>query len=245
MRSEKKKIVITGTEDNFSALKQLIKGRGFEAVFFPTIEIKPARFVLKRKNYDWVIFTSRNAVEIFLKKTRKDFFKGKKIAAIGGATSALLARKGLGTDFTPVLSGSGNFIREFPAVFSIAGKRFLLPVSSKAGDTISSGLRAKGGLADRLIVYEAKMPRISLKAAWALMNKGPYDFILFSSPSAFGNFVGIKGLKTLLDTAHTAAIGPTTAAAMKKCGIKPDIIGKNASFRDMIEAIIKYEGGEK
>lgn len=245
MRSEKKKIVITSTEDNFKALKAGIGRRGFKGVSFPTIEIKPVRFALPGSDYDWVVFTSRNAVDLFIKKAGKYFFKGKAIASIGAETAALLAQKGLKTGFTPKGSGAKDFVREFSRRFSVAGKKFLLPASSKAGKTIASGLSRRGGTVSTLVVYKTGKPRVSPKAALAFINKGPYHFIFFSSPSAFNNFTKIKGLEKLPGLAHTAAIGPATASAMKTYGIKPDITGKKASFRAVLEEIMKYKGGKK
>lgn len=245
MRSAGKKIVITSTRDNFKALEARIRRRGFKAVFFPTIEIKPARFMLPRKAHDWVIFTSKNAAEHFIKKAGKKFFKDKRIAAIGQGTAGRLVQKGLRPAFTHGQAGSEYFVKEFSRRFQVPGKSFLLPVSSEAGNTIAAGLSAKGGSADILVVYKTGRPRVSTEAARAFAGKGPYYFIFFASPSAFVNFMKIRGLKNLLTTAHTAALGPATAAAMAKGGIKPDVTGKKPSFREALDKIMNYKGGEK
>ncbi len=243
MKSEKKKIVITSTEDNFKALSAGIRRRGFTGVSFPTIEIKPARFLMPKSKYDWVVFTSKNAVNIFVKTAGKRFFRNTKIASIGAETAALLKQKGLRAEFVHKGPGSKDFVREFSREFAISGAKFLLPASSGSGETIPSGLSARGGAVRTLAVYRTVRPRVIRKAALSFINSGPYYFVFFSSPSAFYNFMKIKGFAGLLGAAHTAALGPATASAMKRCGVTPDITGKKSSFRDVLEEIMRYKGG--
>ncbi len=244
MRSVKKKIVITSTGNNFKALRAGLSRRGFTAVSFPAIKITPLRFTLPGSDHDWVVFTSKNAVNIFVKRAGKRFFKNKKIASIGAETAAMLALKGLKTGFVHKKPGSRDFVREFSRRFTISGGKFLLPVSSEAGDAIASGLSEKGGMVRTLTVYKTGKPRVSPQAARSFVNNGPYYFVLFASPSAFRNFIAIKGFGGLLAKAHTAAIGPATASAMKTRGVTPDITGKTASFRDVLEEIMTYKGGK-
>ena len=241
MRSPERKVVITSTRDNFKALKGPLERRGFRAVHFPAIEISPLRFSIPEKNYDWVVFTSRNAVRAFAGKAGRGFFRGSRIAAIGAGTAALITEKGLRADFVHRGPGSAGFAAALSRRFLIKGKKFLLPVSSIAGGGILSGLAGLGGHPVALKVYRTVIPVRARRAAGRFARGGPYYFILFASPSAFENFIGIRGLRSLLAGTRTAAIGPVTAAAMRDRGVEPDIAGKEASFRTVVEDIIGYK----
>jgi uroporphyrinogen-III synthase len=243
--SGKKKIVITSAKGGINGIKAYIKKGGCAAVVFPMIEIRAVKFRIKKRNYDWVVFTSKNAAEIFIKKVGKGFLKGKNTASIGGQTTGLLEKKGLKVSFTPHKFNSMDFLNEFIGTFDVKGKRFLLPVSSKAGRDMGRGLRGAGASVDRLVVYENTMPLISARTAGAFIKNGPFYFVLFASPSAFGNFIKIKGMRKLLKKTFTAAIGPATASYMKKRGVKPEIICAISTMKNAVDDIINYKGGKK
>jgi uroporphyrinogen-III synthase len=237
--------VITSAKGGINSIKFCIKKGGCESVAFPTIEIRPVKFRIKKNNYDWVVFTSKNAAEIFIKKAGKSFLKGKNTASIGGQTTALLEKKGVKVSFTPHKFNSADFMREFIRAFDVKGKKFLLPVSSKAGRDMGRGLKNAGASVDRLVVYENIMPRISARTAGAFIENGPFYFVIFASPSAFGNFIRIKGMRRLLKKTFTAAIGPATASYMKKRGVKPEIICAIPTMKNAVDDIINYKGGKR
>lgn len=245
MISGKRKIVITGAKGTFEGIKAYAEKRGLVPIPFPVIKIKPVKFTVKKREYDWVIFTSRNAVENFTEKAGKVFFKALKIGSIGGQTAALLKKKGLKSSFVPDKFNSADFIGEFTRTYNLKGKRVLLPVSSKAGLDIERGLAGAGAFVDRLVVYENTSERISAKQARAFVKKGPFYFILFASPSAFENFTKIKGMRGLLEKTFTAAIGPATAACMKKNRVEPEIICATSTMKNAVDGIINYKGGKK
>lgn len=243
MSSAIKKIVITGAGDKLRALKRVPLRPGFRAVFFPTIEIRPRKFRLPAGKYDWVIFTSGNAVRTFAGKAGKGFFKDLKVAAIGGETAALLRARNIRTDFVPRGPGAEGFLKEFLRKSGVKGKRFLLPRSSLASGTIPEGLCRAGASVDAVTVYDNRPPRITREKARAFTAGGPYSFILFSSPSSFVNFMRVEGLSSLCGQARTAAIGPVTAAAMRAGGVSPDLVARKPSLEKLLESIMEHKEG--
>ena len=73
-----KKIVVTRSREQASALAHKLSGLGAEVVIFPSIKIEPLRSfsALDREirglgGYNWVIFTSSNGVEVFFNRLKK------------------------------------------------------------------------------------------------------------------------------------------------------------------------------
>src|SRR5207302_5338792 len=109
-----KRVLVTRAREQASALSDLLIARGAEPVEFPLIKIAPLpdtsgldRALTDLGDYDWIVFTSANAVPIVagrLEALGADSrrFGGVRIAAIGPATAEALRRHlALRPDFVP------------------------------------------------------------------------------------------------------------------------------------------------
>jgi uroporphyrinogen III methyltransferase/synthase len=75
------------------------------------------------------------------------------------------------------------------------------------------------------------------------MDKGAVDVITFTSPSTLTNFMEIMGKDfTLPSDIKIACIGPVTAEAVAKVGLKTDIIGEPYTIPGLVEGLVKYFG---
>lgn len=245
MLSERRKIIITSTPDAFDNIKDYIEKAGFEPVLFSTIKIIPVSFNIVGIDFDWVIFTSKNTVKYFVPYVDRNIFLDKKIGCIGKETANTITKYGMNADFVPSTFNSKCFIEEFVLRYNPSGKFFLLPSSAKSGKTIEEGLCSKGGIARKIIVYDTVMPEINNNDQISLMKKEPFYFIIFSSPTAFKNFMKLNVMKELLVKTKTAAIGDITAEEMKKNGVTPDLISNCATFKGIIDDISNLKKGEK
>ena len=240
MSSENKgKILITSTEDNFNLVKGKISGFGFTPVSFPVIEIKPMEYTINRRDCNWIIFTSKNSVKCLKETEDKEFFSGKKAACIGGQTKEELEKRGIKVDFVPAKFDSDSFIEEFTEINKTRKIKFLIPSSKIAGKVIEKGLKSHGGVIEKVIVYDTAEKKKTKKEMEEFIKNKPYEFIVFSSPSCFRNFISIAG-KGELNGVKTAAMGKKTAAVMGKEGIKPDIVPKTQTFSGIIDSINEF-----
>src|SRR5690606_34072734 len=104
-----KRVLVTRTRSQASALSDLLRREGAVPVELPALELQPVATdedleamterLLARK-YDWCLFTSTNAVDFvmgYLLRTGRDAraFAGCKLVALGSATAAALASNGL------------------------------------------------------------------------------------------------------------------------------------------------------
>ncbi len=241
MKISGKKIAITSTIENFEKAVATAKSAGLDAAHFATIEIQPLDFTVSGRQYDWVIFTSRNAVDFFVKKSGKGYFKGKKTGSIGGETSAALEKCGIKSDFIPSEFNSQAFVKEAGIAYDFSGKKVLLPCSAISGKNIADGLTALGAEIDRLFVYTAVKAQKSSSQIKEFMDNRPYRAILFSSPSSFKNYLeitGEEGRAALMESA-AIAIGAQTADTIIKSGFNNVITSDKSSFESMVRTASK------
>ena len=145
--------LVTRTRRQASELSARLAALGAEPVELPTIEIVPAHDpaevldaidALRTSAYGWCIFTSANAVELFIEHLRAAgldarAFARTSLAAIGPGTAAALEARGLRADVVP-----GRFVAE-GLLESLAdrvmhGDRILLPRAAGAREVLVDGL---------------------------------------------------------------------------------------------------------
>src|SRR5256885_9185532 len=144
-----KRVVVTRSREQASVLVARLRELGADVVEVPTIEIvDPAdggaalRGAAKRVGaYDWVVFTSARAVERFVPLLRDArALAGIDVAAVGSATAASLAERGVAADLVPE-----RFVAEaLVAAFAQGHGRVLVPQAADARDVLAKGLRDKG-----------------------------------------------------------------------------------------------------
>jgi uroporphyrinogen III methyltransferase / synthase len=240
-----KKIVVTRTRDQASVLAEKLRELGAEAVEFPTIEIKKKDVLSKLEKaigiidqYNWIVFTSQNAVDIFFDTLRE---KGKdsrslgkiKIAAIGPAT----AKKLNGYFITPDIIPSEFIAEEIISSmkkYRLKNRRILLPCAAEARPALKKGLSELGAKVDRIEIYDTVIPEEISEDS--LSDIASADMITFTSSSTVRNF-----FKIIRETkAKFACIGPVTAEAMISLGHSPDIVASEYTIDGLVEAIVKY-----
>jgi uroporphyrinogen-III synthase len=106
--------------------------------------------------YDWLVFTSANAVEAVARGMTAlgvGLPSGLSLASVGPATTlaAQAAWPGVRVAIEPAADfrGAGLVAAFAPAV--LEGRSVLLPVSDRAADTVARGLSERGAKVDRVI----------------------------------------------------------------------------------------------
>src|SRR5688572_24611983 len=105
-----RRILVTRPRAQAGVLCDKLAGLGAAPILFPTIEIGPMEdpaplddAIRALPEFDWIIFTSVNGVAAFWERSGVDLKSAPtaKIAAIGPATAAALARRGMQAHFIP------------------------------------------------------------------------------------------------------------------------------------------------
>ena len=160
-----KRIVVTRTRKQASALSNKLRALGAHVIELPTIRIEPpsnlrefAELVQDAHVYDWIVFTSANGVEAFF----DIFFKlyddareigGVRIAAIGPATAQRVKDFHLHVDLQPEEFVAEAVVREFKKQGSIENERILVVRAEKARDVLPKELSATGAIVDEAFAY--------------------------------------------------------------------------------------------
>ena len=130
----------------------------------------------------------------------------------------------------PRESSGGALAAEMAGV--LAGKRVLVPRSNHASEEFLAALRSAGATVTAVAAYHTAMPESLDAAVLETIRRGDADAVVFFSPSAFQNFVGVLGseaLRGLCVRVAFAAIGPTTAAAIREAGVPVTVEAADAS----------------
>ena len=127
-----KRVLVTRARAQASGFADLLEANGAEVIQFPTIKIQPitidSKDIPAPDKYDWVIFTSVNAVEIFYERlweNGKDVrvFGGTKICAVGPKTVEALNNIGIHPDFVPSNARGSAIAAEME---NVSGQKILL-----------------------------------------------------------------------------------------------------------------------
>ncbi|MFZ5858003.1 MAG: uroporphyrinogen-III synthase [Chloroflexota bacterium] len=246
------KILITRPRAQGDDFAEKLRSAGFEPIFFPVIEIQPIknnvaleRACEKLNCYEWLVFTSVNAVEVVFSHAPTLHSlgdgQGVRVAAIGPKTAEALRKHGVEPHFIPdvyvgeaILSGLGD----------VKDKWILLPRAEIARGELPEAISKAGGIVHEIIVYRTLPAEIDLNGLNAL--KSGVDIITFTSASTVENFVAIakqNGLDplNLPNNPLFACIGPVTEQAARNAGFQNIVVAKDYTTEGLIEVIAKLE----
>jgi uroporphyrinogen III methyltransferase/synthase len=248
-----RRIIVTRARAQASDFAECLESYGAEVIQFPTIETQPipdnaalGRAIAQLSTYNWVIFTSVNAVEYFyrhLRENSKDTrsFGNARICAVGQKTVAALDQIGILADYVPSQYRGVVLAAELEGV---EGQKILLPRASIAADDLPNGLRDRGAIVDTIPIYETvKAGAEGREALEADLHNGRIDMVTFTSSSTVTNFLEMFGSPpstALLDQVHIAVIGPSTEATVKAHGFTADIVAQQASVESLVEEIVAF-----
>lgn len=246
-----KRILITRARAQADDFANKLHTAGFEPIFFPVIEIRPMednvtleRALEKLNCYDWVVFTSVNAVDVVFNNSnlpKGDKGIGVKVAAIGPKTAEALQARGVTPDFVP-----DEYVAEsiLPGLGDLRGKWVLLPRAEIARKALPEAITAAGGVPHEITVYQT-LPAQPDAAGLAALQSG-VDIVTLTSPSTVQNFIAIaQGLG--LDAAHLpgdplfACIGPITEQAARAAGLANLAVAREYTTEGLIDVIRNLE----
>lgn len=252
-----KRIVVTRARAQASALAEGINELGGQAIEFPSILIKPEedlrplhRAFQSLDKYEWIIFTSVNAVDIFFDELIRQGMdirdlKGVKICAIGPATEKRLIDRGLRVDSIPDEYRAEGIIKELKTRI-VPSQWVLLPRARGARAILPDSLHRLGAHVNEVYLYEAitasKLSRDSLDQ---ILN-GAVDYLTFTSSSTVTNFVKIVGeenVPRIAEQIKVACIGPVTADTARKMGFIVHITADEYTISGLLKALVQDSKG--
>ncbi|MEN6350490.1 MAG: uroporphyrinogen-III C-methyltransferase [Syntrophomonas sp.] len=247
-----KKVVVTRARAQASVLVEKIRDLGGQAIEFPAIKIEketnlsPLYNAFKNiEQYDWIIFTSTNGVDIFFEEMFSAGFdirdlKGKKLGAIGPATRQELEARGLRVDVTPEEYRAEGIIKELRTHVK-AGQWILLPRAQGARAILPETMRSWGAQVNEIYLYRTVPTRVVSEEVLNNIRNGDLDYLTFTSSSTVSNFVKIVGAENIgafKGRFKVACIGPVTAQTAREHGFNVDIMAREYTINGLLEAIM-------
>jgi uroporphyrinogen-III synthase len=242
------RVLVTRPRKEAIEFAHALREIGAETIFFPTIAICPVRdtsaidrAISRLKDYDWLVLTSANAVDVVLNRKAvlgiECFPENLRIAAIGPKTASRLLEDGVSPHFIP-----DEHIAEavLPGMGDLNGRWVLLPLADIAHDTLPQAIQEANGIAHVVTAYHTLPPEPDPEGLVA-MREG-VDIITFTSGSTAKNFVSLVQ-QAGLDPFHLpgkpiiACIGPKTAQATRELGFSVDIVANTYTADGLVLAI--------
>ncbi len=249
------KVLVPRTKDQAAEMSEKLRSHGAIPVEVPTISVEPPRSPAQMERsvkglvdgrYQWVVFTSTNAVRAVWEKFREfgldaRAFSGVKIACVGEATAQKVRSFGIIPELIP--SGeqsSEGLLADFPPHDDILDPvdRVLLPRADIATETLAAGLRDRGWEIDDVTAYRTVRAAPPPADTREMIKSGGFDAVCFTSSSTVRNLVGIAGkphTRTLV-----ACIGPKTAETAHEFGLRVDVQPEVAQIPALVDALAAH-----
>ena len=238
-------IVITRTRKQASRLKKLLIEEGAAVLELPTIRIVPEpgsrdwNSVFPK--YDWIIFTSPNAVEHFFALFCAAYdlreLGSCRLAAVGPATAEMIRKLHLRVEFQPTEYSADSLGKEWN--FLGPGK-ILYPCSDLVEDKLQTVLEGKQWKVERLPVYQTVPETEDRLGTRRNLQESGADWIIFSSASAVVNFTRLK-LSLDWGRCRIATLGPLTSEAVRSAGLKVMLESPESRMEVLVEALVQFK----
>ena len=254
------RVLVPRTRDQAAPMVARLRTYGAQSEEVPTISVEPPRSPLQMDKavrglvegrYEWVAFTSVNAVRAVREKFEEygldaRAFSGLKVATVGDVTAHALQAWGIEPDLVPTGEQSAaGLAAEFPPYDDVLDpiNRVFLPRADIATETLAAGLQQLGWEVEDVTAYRtvrAAPPPASVREA---IKTGKFDAAVFTSSSTVRNLVGIAGKPH--PSTIVAVIGPATAKTCEEHGLRVDVIAAKPSVVELADALASFAAARR
>ncbi len=248
-------VLVPRTKEQAGEMSDRLVGHGALPIEVPTIAVEPPRSPAQMERavkglvdgrYQWVVFTSTNAVRAVWEKFAEfgldaRAFSGVKIACVGESTADRVRAFGISPELVPSGEQSSlGLLDEFPEYDSIFDpvNRVLLPRADIATETLAEGLRERGWEIEDVTAYRTVRAAPPAAETREMIKTGGFDAVCFTSSSTVRNLVGIAGkphTRTIV-----ACIGPKTAETAAEFGLRVDVQPETAAVGPLVDALAEH-----
>ncbi|HXT34072.1 MAG TPA: uroporphyrinogen-III C-methyltransferase [Chloroflexota bacterium] len=243
-----KAILVTRARDQAGALSARLRSFGARVIEFPAIRIEPAAdysdldaALAEPTRFDWICFTSVNAVKAIDERLRTlgnswAALGAIRLAAIGPATARALRAEGAEVAYMPETFLADAVAAGLP---DAEGARILLARADIADLRMVEGLERRGARVEQYIAYRTVPGDEDAPALRRALTAGEVDIVTFTSSSTVRNLCQALGddVPVLLSGLMVACIGPVTAETARECGLAPAIVAREHTIGGLVAAI--------
>lgn len=244
-----KRVIVTRPRAQAADLIERLELLGATTLVLPGVEIRaPAdwapvdRALAQLSSYQWLVFTSVNGVDAFLRRLRhsgRDLraLGGLKLAAIGPATAAALSEYHLQADLVPAAFRSEELAAELKK--QVAGQRVLLARADRGRELLRDEL-AEVATVDQVAVYSQVDAALD-PAVLDQLRQGEVDCITLTSSNIARSILGRLDAESLerirAGAIKLVTISPVTSVAVRELGLPVSAEAKEYTTAGVVEAL--------
>jgi uroporphyrinogen III methyltransferase/synthase len=225
-----KRIVVTRAAQQSSVLTDRLAELGADVLEMPAtkiarLDLAPLRAEMAAlEGYQWLIFTSQNAVSIFWEQllgSGRDAraLAGLSIAAVGPATAGALLERGIAVDVIPERFVAEGLLEKLGERDDVAGARVLYVTAEGSREVLPEGLEGLGAEVNIIHAYRSIRDGAGANKLKKALESGTVSAVTFTSASAVRGYVDAVGEELSL-RAPAVTIGPQTSEAVTTAGIE-------------------------
>jgi uroporphyrinogen III methyltransferase/synthase len=244
-----KRIVVTRATQQAAILSGKLREVGADVIEMPATQIErldldPLRGAIDSiSDYQWLVFTSQNAVAIFWEQLLgrgKDSraLAGLKIAAVGPATAGALLEHGIAVDVIPQRFVAEELLEMLRDRDDVAGSEALYVTAEGARDLLPAGLREMGATVTILDIYRSIPDGLGAETLARAIEAGRVDLATFTSGSAVRGYIEAVGDELALKV-PAASIGPQTSEALREAGIEVKVEAEESTIDGLVAAVMR------
>jgi uroporphyrinogen III methyltransferase/synthase len=258
-----KRVLVTRPREQAGELVDRLEAMGAEAIEAPMIRIAPPEdhgsldeACANAGAFDWIVFSSVNAVEAFLDRLQRTpldlrALGGVKLCVVGSATAERLARHGLKADLVPGEYRAEAVLEALSRQGDLRGLKVLLPRADVGREIIAEGLRKHGVAVTEVVAYRTVAvdpERDGEPDVYRMLLDRRIDVVTFTSASAVRSLVRVLGAEPaadLLRTTVVASIGPVTAQVAAQYQIQSTVVPAEFTVPALVGAIVAHYTAER
>ena len=242
-----KRIVVTRAAQQSQALTEKLLELGAEVIEMPStriarMDLSPLREEMKKLgDYQWLMFTSQNAVSIFWEQllgAGRDSraLSGLAIAAVGPATAGALLERGIAVDVIPERFVAEGLLEKLSDRDDVTGARVLYVTADGARETLVEGLTERGAEVIVIRAYRSVQDGAGASRLKKALESGSVSAVTFTSASSVRGYVDAVGADLSLK-ARAITMGPQTTEAVNDAGIELLAEAEESTIDGLVAAV--------
>ena len=237
-----RRVVVTRARDQAGPLVEGLRRLGAVPVEVPVVEVADAAdggaaladAAARLATFDWVVLTSANGVDRLLATLRDSrAFGACRVAAVGPATAAALARFHVAADLVPDEAVGEALVDAFPPPPEDRPGRVLVAQAADARPVVAEGLRTAGWGVEAVEAYRTAPVTPGARVVEAA---AAADAITFTASSTVEAYLAAAGRDAV--PAVVVCIGPVTAATARGAGLAVTAVADPHTVDGLLAALV-------
>ena len=241
------RIVVTRAAHQADELAAPLRVLGAEVILLPMIGIAPPadlgplrRAAANCNQYDWIIFTSANAIAAFMAELPFPASACRaRVATVGASSREAAEQQGFAVAITPDKYVAESLVAAFGGE-ELNARRILIPSAAVTRDVVATELRKRGAQVEVVEAYRNAVPVEAANQARAVFQEPYPDWVTLASSSAAENLVKLAG-RDVLSRVKIATIGPITSDTVRAHGLQVAAEASAHTVRGLIEAVASFK----